>query len=498
MVSRPRTRQLRRAVVVAALGALVVPATAGAATKKTPVITNVTPKTAYVGAKLTITGKNFKRGKAKNSVQFRADGGKTLFVKADVSTAKKLTVVLPETLSKYMLKVGGQPVATRFRVRVLSAKLGKTFTRLKASPLVVPKGGEVKPPAPDPKADCDGDGLTNEDEDKFNTFACTADSDGDGIGDGFEYGSAVDLNNDDYRNPTSSLPYPGKRPYPNPRDASDANLDHDGDSLTLAQEFELWRYTLNGATPSSDTLKALDYSAGLKYSKYKRDGFGRRVPALEAAGYGKQSDFVGWVIQAGYAAINLPDEEDVNFFNLNRDRAVNRAPEIGKTLGQLYSEATYLDTHGVSVQSGPDTFLSDDERDEDADGLSNLDEYNMRMTSAWWKAMYTDETPYVIPYAGTSAVDPDSDGDGLRDGADDQDHDDVPNFHEISRNMVNGLPLNKKTDNLDLQPTADHGRVNPFNPCLPFDYSRTCPVTVPFENPWAPFNRAKTNYFTFN
>jgi len=88
MVFRPRTRQLRRAVVVAALGALVVPATAGAATKKTPVITNVTPKTAYVGAKLTITGKNFKRGKAKNSVQFRADGGKTLFVKADVSTAK--------------------------------------------------------------------------------------------------------------------------------------------------------------------------------------------------------------------------------------------------------------------------------------------------------------------------------------------------------------------------------------------------------------------------
>ncbi len=86
MVFRPRTRQLRRAVVVAALGALVVPATAGAATKKTPVITKVTPKTAYVGTKLTITGKNFKRGKAKNSVLFRRDGGKALFVKADVST----------------------------------------------------------------------------------------------------------------------------------------------------------------------------------------------------------------------------------------------------------------------------------------------------------------------------------------------------------------------------------------------------------------------------
>ncbi len=96
MVLRPRTRQLRRAVVVAALGALVVPATAGAATKKTPVITKVTPKTAYVGTKLTITGKNFKRGKAKNSVLFRRDGGKALFVKADVSTTKRLTVVVPE------------------------------------------------------------------------------------------------------------------------------------------------------------------------------------------------------------------------------------------------------------------------------------------------------------------------------------------------------------------------------------------------------------------
>ena len=52
MVLRPRTRQLRRAVVVAALGALVVPAAADAATNKTPAITKVTPKTAYVGTKL--------------------------------------------------------------------------------------------------------------------------------------------------------------------------------------------------------------------------------------------------------------------------------------------------------------------------------------------------------------------------------------------------------------------------------------------------------------
>src|SRR3954464_15631324 len=134
MVIRPRTRlQLRRAVVTAVLGALVVPATAGAATKA-PVIRKVTPKTANVGNKLTITGKNFRRGKAKNSVLFRSDHGKTLFVKADVSTAKKLKLVVPKKLEKYMLVTNGSPSPTRFRLKVLTSKLGKAFTAVKRSP----------------------------------------------------------------------------------------------------------------------------------------------------------------------------------------------------------------------------------------------------------------------------------------------------------------------------------------------------------------------------
>src|SRR3954463_14002483 len=129
MALRSRTRlQLRRTVVAAALGALFVPAVADAKTK-TPVITKVTPKIASVGTKITITGKNFRRGKAKNSVLFRRDKGKALFVKADVSTTKKLTVVLPATLEKYMNAEGDQPVATRFRLRVLASKLTKAYTR---------------------------------------------------------------------------------------------------------------------------------------------------------------------------------------------------------------------------------------------------------------------------------------------------------------------------------------------------------------------------------
>src|SRR3954469_18472543 len=167
MVLRPRTRlHLRRAVLTAALGALVVPATAGAATKA-PVISKVTPKAASVGTKLTITGKNFRRGKAKNSVLFRRDHGKALFVKADLSTAKKLTVVVPKRLEKYMVLNNGIPVATRFRLKILTTRLAKRYTSLKASPVISPgraSGGDAPstPVAPlDPNADNDGDGLTN-------------------------------------------------------------------------------------------------------------------------------------------------------------------------------------------------------------------------------------------------------------------------------------------------------------------------------------------------
>ena len=106
MVLRSRTRlQLRRVVVATALGALFVPAVADAKKAKAPVITKVTPKTADVGTKLTIKGMHFRRGKAKNSVMFRRTGGKAVFVKADISTAKRLTVVIPEKLDETLQRL---------------------------------------------------------------------------------------------------------------------------------------------------------------------------------------------------------------------------------------------------------------------------------------------------------------------------------------------------------------------------------------------------------
>jgi hypothetical protein len=492
MELRSRHRQqLRRAAMTAALGALIVPATAGAATKKTPSVTKVTPKTAHVGDTLTISGKNFRKGKGKNRVLFKRDGGKGLFVKAGLSTAKKLKVVIPKELEKYMVVRNGAPSITRFRVRILSTKLSKKYTAVKKSPTIAPEP-PPPPPAPaatvDPNADTDGDGLTNGFEiGVTKTDPARYDTDGDTISDGYEFRSAIDLNNDDYRHPVASLPYPGKRPYPNPLDAGDADTDFDGDSLTLVEEFSLWKYTVaHGGSPSLDNLS---YSDGLKYSIYTADASGRH-PALPAAGYPQLNDFMNWLSLSGYGTVTwrgLPGAESL----LDLDRSHGVEPAAGHRYGDSRyfqsSETDWLDTHGASWSGGPDGWLSDDERDEDADGLSNYTETHGPLQPEWWTAFYKGEKPFPIVYAGTDLADGDSDGDGVRDGADDQDHDDISNLGEASRNMASGRMPGSTGD------TPWWGRVNPFNPCLPDTGSRTCPIYIPAQNAWAPFD-GSTDY----
>ena len=153
--------------------------------------------------------------------------------------------------------------------------------------------------------------------------------------------------------------------------------------------------------------------------------------------------------------------------------------------------------------------MSDDERDEDGDGLTNYDETGGPMSSAtWWSKCYTTdgaypikyagEKPYPIVYAGTEPDDRDSDGDKVRDGADDQDHDDVPNLMELSRNMAGNMPLQGACGATGSYPGGPATTwVSPFNPCLPFDYSRTCPVAIPFGGAWAPFDRTSRTYFVW-
>ncbi len=122
--------------------------------------------------------------------------------------------------------------------------------------------------------------------------------------------------------------------------------------------------------------------------------------------------------------------------------------------------------------------LTDDEKDVDGDALTNWDETNGRMQPLWWAGAYAGEIQYVggegaSPLFDTSPIDPDSDGDGQPDGADDQDHDGWTNVDEVSRLRDFG--------------SGTFYWVHAYNPCLPDYLSRACTLHPPFSSPWAPF-----------
>lgn len=507
MEPRARTRlNLRRAGLLAALTALLVPAVAGTATadaakrkknKRSPVVTRVTPTNASIGETLTIRGRNFRRGRERNTVLFKRRHAKAVFVKARISTRKLMKVELPERLEDKLLVQNGTRVETRFALRVLAKRLGRKWSKGKRRrPLI----GPVKPPAPPeppeaaPDGDCDGDGALNRvDADDDNDLLadtlelqlkldpCNPDTDGDGVTDGYEYQSARDLNDGEHQNPNKYLPYPGKRPYPNPLDATDANTDHDGDSLTLREEFALWNFT------GSRDLARLTYSAGEKYSASARVAGGIRKPTLKADGYDKQAEFLAWAQQAGYAQVALADvgnlfaDPSANWWDARTVYDIRDMDRSGSV--DPVTEARYY--------SFGDEYLDDAQRDEDADGLSNWMETRGCMSRAHWDGLYDKETPYPLQYSGTLPTDPDTDGDGIRDGADDQDNDDVPNIMECSRELAyGGWPHAPDLPAL--------GAVNPFNPCLPHRKSRTCNSYVTIGQEWAPFNPKDTYYLIKN
>jgi len=499
---------LRRAGLLAALTALLVPAVAGTATAdaakrkdRSPVVSKVAPTHVFVGEKLTIRGKYFRRGVNKNTVAFKRKGAKVVFVKADKGTSKLLSVTLPKRLEKVLKVVNGTPVPTRLQVRVLAQRFGKKFTKLKRSPVVGPE----KPPAPpkpagvDPSGDCDADGqknsvdgdddndmLTDDVEKSFATDPCKADTDGDGVEDGYEWASARDLNDDEQ----TGVPYPRKLPYPNALDGTDGDTDHDGDTLTLLDEYKLWR--VSGVR----SLSHLSYSAGEQYSIHTGGGATQRRPALAADGYDKQADFLAWAQGAGYAQYALSDIGSL--YGAAQDewwepRTAYDIRDMDRS-GALHPyERLYYDVDGNDL-------LDDAERDEDADGLSNWSESLGCSTRKYWDALYTKERPYFLDYPDTRLDDPDTDGDGVRDGADDQDHDDVPNIMECSRTLAAHTGQDAM-DAEDPQPGLNAaGFVNPFNPCLPHLRSRTCKTFVTIGDPWAPFvlNEQDDYYFVWN
>jgi hypothetical protein len=416
----------------ALLSALLVPvASASAKSTPAPVIKSISPMTLNVGEKLTIKGKNFIPGKNKTRVFFVRKSGGTAFARAEKATKTKLVVTLPAQLDKVL-----KGKTARVQVRVLTKKFGK-LTAAKKSPIVSPSiPGTIEGPDPgvtgpgSPVGDCDKDQipnneetdmdndlLSNDDEKTLGLDPCAADTDLDGVEDGYEWFSALDLNRTVLFGERPPTPYPAKRPYPNPLFA-DAEIDYDGEGLTLGQEHALWQTFGGHATP-------LNYSDGLQTT----------------------------------VETPLPPDE---------------------ILQQLDAAAA-----GSHYNDG---MLDDGERDADGDQLSNWDEFNGSMNQSWWTAEYKEEIEYPLTYTGTQATDPDTDGDGVLDGGDDQDHDGLSNAFEVRRPWnwtltyisVNGAEPHDGTEG---QPTYDpnpYARVNPFNPCKPV-FSETCHRHPPFE-----------------
>lgn len=403
---------MRRLPVLTALvacGALLAPVGLAEAAKKStkPVVKRVTPMRVTVGKTLTIRGTNFSTSRKRNTVLFSA-GKRQAFAKPSRASSKKLVLKIPSSVENLLGKVSsGKRKPTRLKLRVVTKRYGK-LTTLRLSPIVLSAVRQGSTPGCNSSGDQDKDLLAGSVELKYALNPCKADTDNDGLTDGWEYWAAKDLN-------IKAYPYPGKKPYPNPLRPGDQNTDFDGDHLTAAVEFKLWKLTGSSFAPelSDNGLRdsPLGYSDGTQTS---RPGETPSVPAFKVFG--------------GLAA----------------------------------SYPSRLDRR-------PDGQWSDDERDADTDGLNNLIETVASGKAEWWTAFYSTVPPWPEtyygaftrrPFADVEPDDPDADGDSLLDAEDDQDNDDVLNFDEM----------------YDVAAAYANGRrKNAFNPCAPDGASRTCP-----------------------
>jgi hypothetical protein len=411
---------MRALLVISAAAALaVIPTTAEAAPRAhaaaaKPTITRVSPMRVKVGRKITLRGHHFSTRRTRDKVIFKAKNGRSAIGKVTRASSTKLVLKVPPAAEQILTKKSAKGVPTRIYLRVVTNHYGK-LSNLRHSPVVVSALKSGKTAACGKGSDWDGDLLPNSVELKYALNPCKADTDGDGMSDGWEYWSAKDLN-------VKAVPYPGKKPFPNPLDKSDANIDFDGDSLTASVEYKLWRVSGSSFNPALENNglrdSPLGYSDGTQTSRPSETP---AIPAFKTPG-----------------------------------------------LAARYPAQEVMRNDGV---------WSDDERDADADGLNNYIEAVGPGKASWWTAYFATVEPTAPwpktyygaftqrPFADTDPADPDVDGDTLLDGEDDQDNDDVINMDEMYDITA---------------PAANGNRKNAFNPCAPDNSSRTCPPYAPF------------------
>ena len=181
-----------------------------------------------VGKTLTIRGANFSSSRKRNTVLFIA-GKRQAFAKPTPGLAHEARGQDPRARSRTCWTRENKRMATRLKLRVVTKRYGK-LTTLRLSPIVLSARGVMTACARQRRRQRPaGQGA----ELKYALDPCKKDTDGDGIEDGWEYWSAKDLN-------AEAVPFPGKKPYPNPLDGGDTGVDFDGDSLTSKEEFNAW------------------------------------------------------------------------------------------------------------------------------------------------------------------------------------------------------------------------------------------------------------------
>jgi hypothetical protein len=396
-----------------------------------PVIKSISPLRVNVGEKLTVKGKGFLPGAGKTRVFFVRRGGGTAFARAEKASRTKLVVTLPAQLDKVL---NGK--SARVRIRVLAKKFGK-LSAARKSPIVSPAAaGTTDDPGTGPaapEADCDNDGVPN---------SVDTDDDNDLLPDTQETELATDP----------------------------CNPDTDGDGVEDGYEYfsalDLNRTVLFGSRPPTPYPGKRPYPNALFADAsvdYDGDGLTLGQESLLWTAFGNHS-----------TPLNYSD---------GLQTTVDTPLPPDEILQQLDSAAFGNHYH--------DGWLDDAERDADGDGLSNWDEFNGRMTPGWWIAEYKSEPvekPYpTVTFTGTDATNPDTDGDGVLDGADDQDHDGLSNIFEVARPWnwgatyisVNGDTPHDGTND-GTWPPNPYARTNPFNPCKPI-FSETCHRHPPFE-----------------